>query len=84
MRQSIQTGISFVVSGHIHEGLGALTKDGAEVNQNEYVSSLYLNPGPAKNGIFVVLTLNAAGGRLRAKYERHLSWGETGYAGLRG
>ncbi|MEI7718815.1 MAG: metallophosphoesterase [archaeon] len=77
-----QLGINFVFSGHIHEGLGAFTKDGEPVKEKEYSSSLYFNPGPAKNGIYSTISLDTIVGELQASYQRFALLGHTGYESL--
>jgi Icc-related predicted phosphoesterase len=73
--------LSFVFSGHIHEGLGAYSKEGKKINEEEYSSSMFFNPGPAKNGIYAIITIDE--NKMTLKYKTHLLLGATRYEELK-
>ena len=73
--------IHFIFSGHIHEGLNAYSKEGIEIKEDEYTSSLFFNPGPAKNGIYAIITLDE--NSMSLSYKRHLLFGISGYEELK-
>jgi Icc-related predicted phosphoesterase len=73
--------LNFVLSGHIHEGLGAYSKEGKKLNKEEYSSSMFFNPGPAKNGIYAIITIDE--NEMTVKYKTHLLFGATRYEELK-
>ncbi len=78
-----RTGINFVFSGHLHESMGAVNYIGRKIEEEDFSDSLYLNPGPAKNGIFAIVEVKEDQGILKAKYERKTLFGKTGYEDLK-
>ncbi|MBI5065905.1 metallophosphoesterase [Candidatus Woesearchaeota archaeon] len=76
-------GINFVFSGHIHEGIGAVDNLGRKIEENTFTEVLYLNPGPAKNGLNAIMETKNVDGKLQAKYSRNLLLGRTFYEGLK-
>ncbi|MBI4918976.1 metallophosphoesterase [archaeon] len=78
-----RAGINFVFSGHLHESIGAVDYIGRKIEEEEFTKSLYLNPGPAKNGIYAIVTIEESNGILKAKYERKMLFGKTGYEDLK-
>ncbi|MGV8141748.1 MAG: metallophosphoesterase family protein, partial [Candidatus Woesearchaeota archaeon] len=73
--------LNFVFSGHIHEGLGAYSKEGKKIKEEEYSSSMFFNPGPAKNGIYSIITIDET--EMKIKYKTHLLFGTTRYEDLK-
>ncbi|MBR9705490.1 hypothetical protein GOV14_00495 [Candidatus Pacearchaeota archaeon] len=75
----------FVFSGHIHEGFSAVNKNGELIDEEKYSPSLYLNPGPAKNGIFAIVDIDNKGNeeKMQIKYKRELLLGKTFYGDLK-
>jgi predicted phosphodiesterase len=78
-----QTGINFAFSGHIHESMNTLTKEGVEVREGEYCSSMFFNPGPARKGIYAIVDFEFIDGKLQCKYERRMLFGKTFYEGIK-
>ena len=68
-------GIKFVFSGHIHKAVNAITKDGKDVTEGEYASSLFLNPAPAKNGAIAIIDVKTNNEIIHAKYARIFLYG---------
>jgi Icc-related predicted phosphoesterase len=76
-----KTGIKFVFSGHIHEAFGAVNENGESVKEHEYTPALFLNPGPAKNGMFATVDVNEK--NMEMKYKLYLLLGKSGFEKLK-
>ncbi len=72
--------IRFVFSGHIHEALGGVTKEGEPVGEHQLAPTLFYNPGPAKNGCAAIIHIDERG--MRVEYTQILVNQVSGYAGL--